>query len=481
MNRYKFFENDLPKVIKFLKSGKSDNIPNWATKFKESLSVKQGTLFFDSKEIVPKEQIEKYLRKKLYSKDAKLPFGRDSAHYHLLKNTVGISRRACMEFLRSQKNLQESKPSLAKPKIRQGIPLKKLQIQTDLIFVRKDDLEAHNPKFGNDETLKKETYIITSVEAASGLCRLDYLTSKTQTNAALEKHIHWFAKKFGVSPSSLQVRSDKGSEYSMPRIKKLCPDYKFVSSATICERKNRQVQSNFYRILKNRQATSIVDALKKTESMCNDTVAKKHKRTPMEIVEDPETTNKHIIDRHNKTRATFKKGDNRGDFEIGDHVRVLAPEKIRRGIGYKTYKGVAFEKSVHKIIKTTKRAKVKKYRLDDKRWLTQDRLMKTNPVDQESQKLIRDRDDVEKKELDEHRKELRRIVKEKEDEAERKKLEVKVDITKPKPKGRRISKKLLAKLNKRKIGKRKSALKNLQKLQKIREEDEAAEKLIEGD
>ena len=47
MNRYKFFEKDLPKVIKFLKSGKSDNIPNWATKFKESLSVKQGTLFFD--------------------------------------------------------------------------------------------------------------------------------------------------------------------------------------------------------------------------------------------------------------------------------------------------------------------------------------------------------------------------------------------------------------------------------------------------
>ena len=202
MNRYHFSESQIPIVIKFLKSGNRVGVPNWATKNRDKLSVKNGLLFFDKiKQIVPNEQVEKFLREKLYSKNATLPFGRDSAHYQLLKETVGISRRACMDFLRGQKNIQESKPSLAKPRQRTGVPLKKLQLQTDLIFVRKTDLERSNPAFGKDETLKLETYIITTVEAASGLVKLSYLTSKDLTNAALEKHIHWFAKKFGVSPS----------------------------------------------------------------------------------------------------------------------------------------------------------------------------------------------------------------------------------------------------------------------------------------
>jgi hypothetical protein len=311
-----------------------------------------------------------------------------------------------MEFIRAQKNIQLSKPSLAAPKRKQGIKLKSLQLQSDLIFVRRGDLIQANKKFGNDESLKKETYIITTVEAASGLTRLTYLTSKDKTNDALEKHIHWFANRFDVKPSSLQLRTDAGTEYSMERLKKTCPDYKFVPSASSCERKNRQVQANFFRLLKNRQARTIRGALKKAETLCNNTIARKHKKTPLELIEE-KTSNKDILDNHNKSRKEFKKGDNRGDFKVGDYVRVQAPDKKRRGIGYKTYKQVGFEKAVHKIIKTTTRAKVKKYRLDDKRWLTQDRLLLAKPTDKESQKLIKDRDEEEEKELAVHRKDLK--------------------------------------------------------------------------
>ena len=279
INRYKFLEKDLPNVKKFLKSGDESGIPGWALKFKADLSVKKGKLMYLDKEIVARERVTDYLRDRIYSKDAALPFGRDSAHYTLLKTTVGISRRNLMEFLRAQKNLAESKPSLAKPKVKSGIKLKKLTLGTDLIFVRRNDLIKSNKKF-HDENLKDETYIITTVENASGLVRLSYLQSKDQTNAALEKHIHWFAKIFNVKASSFAIESDKGSEYSMKRIKKLCPDYKFVPSQATCERKNRQVQANFFRILKNRQATTIKSALQKAEDMCNATFSKKHKRTP---------------------------------------------------------------------------------------------------------------------------------------------------------------------------------------------------------
>ena len=415
MNRFRILEKDIPKVKSFLKNGKTDGVPKWAIRFKNKLSQKNGKIFFEeTKQVVPKEQVDTYLRKRLYSTDATLPFGRDSGHYKLLQESIGITRRTLMEFIRAQKNIQLSKPSLNKPKTKQGIRLKKLELQSDLIFVRKDDLAASHPKYGKDEMLKNETYIITTVEAASNLVKLSYLSSKDQTNGALEKHILWFAKQFGVKPSSFAVRTDAGSEYSMSRIKKLCPDYKFVSSATTCERMNRSVQANFFRILKNRQARTIVSALKKAETMCNNTVSYKHGKTPKELVEDPTISKEIILQQHNKSRKEFKKGDNRGDFTTGDWVRVMAPEKIRRGIGYKTYKLKQYEKSVHKIIKTTTRAKVKKYRLDDKRWMAQDRLLLASPTDKKSQKLIKERDEEEEEELEQHRKNLQKEVAEKE-------------------------------------------------------------------
>ena len=107
--------------------------------------------------------------------------------------------------------------------------------------------------------------------------------------------------------------------------------------------------------------------------------------------------------------------------------------------------------------------------------MTQDRLMKTNPVDRESQKIIKERDDEDEKALEKHRLDLRQQVKEKEEEAERKKLEVK----KAKPgKGRIVTTHLMAKFNRRKLGKRKSALKNLRKLQKMREKDKEIETIL---
>ena len=395
INRYKFLLADIPKVKAFLKDNeKTNGVPHYAKKFKADITIKRGKLYYQDREIVPRENVEDYLRDKLYSKDATIPFGRDSAHYSLLKTTVGISRRVLYDWLMAQKNIVDSKPSLPKPKLRSGIKRKKLTLGTDLIFVRREDLIRSNPKFENDN-LKQETYIITTVENCSGLVQLSYLQSKDQTNAALEKHIHWFAKTFQVKPSDFALESDKGSEYSMSRIKRLIPDYKFVASQGACERKNRQVQANFYRILKNRQATTIKDALKKAQDMANNTVSRKHKKTPTEVVET--STKKKIIENHNKTRATFIAGDKRKPYKVGDWVRVMAPEKVRRGIAYKSYKGVAYEKEVKKIIKVTKRAQPTKYRLSDKKWYTQYRLMKTRKVDKKSQKLIKERDEEEEK------------------------------------------------------------------------------------
>jgi hypothetical protein len=356
--------------------------------------------------IVPREEVDDFLRKKIYSKDATLPFGRDSAHHLLLKETIGISRRVLMEFLRKQKNIQVSKPSLPKAKTRPGKKISKLTLEFDLVFVRRPDLVQANKKFANDG-LKFETYILTTVEVASGLTKLSYLQTKDNTTTEVLKHIKWFANKYGVATSKLACRSDDGSEFVVSRIKAVCPDYKIISSGKSVERKNSQVQANFYRILKNRQARTIKSALQKAEDMCNNTVNRKFKKTANEVVEE-KIDPKVLVKTHNITRAEFKPGDNRGDLNVGDHVRVLAPEKKRTGLKYKTYKEMSYENTVRKIIKTTgPRAKTRKYQLDDKRWKLIDQLMKSAPEDKKSQQLIKDRDDEEKNELEAHRKHLR--------------------------------------------------------------------------
>ena len=141
MNRFKFKEADFPGAIKYIKTGKDEiNAPNWAIKRKADLTVKGKTVFFKGLEIVAEEKINDYLREKIYSKDANIPYGRDSC-FHLLKTTVvGIPRRRVMDFLREQKTLGEQRPAVAKPKVKSGPKLKKLTLETDLVFVKRDDV-----------------------------------------------------------------------------------------------------------------------------------------------------------------------------------------------------------------------------------------------------------------------------------------------------------------------------------------------------
>jgi len=128
-------------------------------------------------EIIPQENVDKYLRKKLFDSSSDLPFSRDAAFHVLKKQVVGIPRRKIMEFQRSQRTLGETRASIAQPKVKGGPKLKKFTVETDLIFIRKGDLEKSNPVFKKKDT-KFETYIVSSVEKSSGLTKLNYVTKK---------------------------------------------------------------------------------------------------------------------------------------------------------------------------------------------------------------------------------------------------------------------------------------------------------------
>ena len=179
INRYKFTKAGIAKAKKFLSTGKGHlNIPTWCEKFKDQLKIKNGKVHFEDREIIPKEDVETYLRKRLYSKgDDAIQSSRDGAHYELLKQTCGITRRKLMDFFKAQKTLGETRDALPEPKSKGGAKIKNYVLETDLVFIKKKDLVASNPRFEKKHD-RDLVYCLTTVEKATGLCKLDLTTSK---------------------------------------------------------------------------------------------------------------------------------------------------------------------------------------------------------------------------------------------------------------------------------------------------------------
>ena len=178
------------------------------------------------------------------------------------------------------------------------------------------------------------------------------------------------------------------------------------------EKKNQTIQRNLFRILKNRQAKTISEAVTKSQNMANNTFNKIQKKTPLEAAD---IGIKAALNNYNKTRKTYVQGDKRGELKIGDHVRILI-KKPKAGIDFKSYKDMTYTKEVYEITSKTKK-KPAKYRVN-KKYYTIDKLLKSAPRDQESEKLIKDRKNEEVQEdIDEREKQA-------EDDEKRKEVQV---------------------------------------------------------
>jgi hypothetical protein len=388
MNRFKFHKKDFKSAIEYIKS-KKGTPPNWAKK--DGLSIKGSKIFYNELEIVAEEDVDDYLRKTIYDKEATTPFGRDSA-FHIIKSKVlGVPRRKIMEFLRKQKSLGETRSALPKPKRKMGPKLGRPTFECDLVFIRKDDLINSNPMFDSSK-VKEETYICSCVEKTTGMCKLDFVKTKEQNivTPIVEKQIKWLCKRLKLDPKRCSLRMDKGGEFSVAKLTELVPDTKTVPTGTSIEKKNQQLQSCFYRLLKNRQASSIKGAVRRSQKLCNQTINKYHKKTPNEMADDPETNMKEVLKKYNKTRQSYIKGDKRKPFTVGQHVRIQIKDP-KADQFYKSYKNKTFTERVFVISKVTKKANPPKYFVNG-RWYLQDLLLKSSPRDKKSEELIKTRD-----------------------------------------------------------------------------------------
>ena len=271
MHRYKFTNEGISQSVAFLK-GKSQDAPAWAKRFKEDLKVKGKKVFYKELEVIPQEGIDDYLRTKMFEKNGKLPFGRDAAFHKLKQTTVGIPRRKLMAFIKAQPLFAHTKAVVPQAKQKGGPKVKTYTLETDLIFIRKNDLVSSNPRF--EKTIKKqETYIVSPVEKTTGLCRLDYVQKKDAklVTPIVKFHIRSICKALKVHPRSVRLQMDQGKEFYVSSLKQLVPDTKNVPVGSSIEKKNQDAQRVFYRVLKTRRSLSGPDALAQTQKLLNET------------------------------------------------------------------------------------------------------------------------------------------------------------------------------------------------------------------
>ena len=387
MNRYKFSLGNLAKAIKFI-GGKSPLAPPFAKKFKDDLTVKKKKLFYEDKEIVAKEKVDDLLRDILYKKDD-TPSGRDSLFHNIKRDYIGISRRAVMEFLRKQKPL-EDRPSVPAAKQKSGPRFKTYVMETDLVFLKRDDLERVNPQFARKD-IPELSYFVSSCERITGLYRCDYVLTKEAAivTPIVISHFESMCEELGVSPKDVVANFDKGLEFNIKQIREVMKSAKHVAMGPSIENKNRNLQKNFFNILKSRKARTIKTAMKKAVLVMNNTMNRIHQKTPLELVERGDT--KENIKEYNAKRPKYIAGRKR-ELKVGDYVRVLI-KKFKESLAYKTYKGQSWSEKLYIVKKKTKKVPHKYYVKST--WMLVDSLLKSAPRDVKTQLMLEQKDDEE--------------------------------------------------------------------------------------
>ena len=207
---------------------------------------------------------------------------------------------------------------------------------------------------------------------------------------------------------------DRGGEFNMEELSKHFKIAKNVNSGVSVENKNSQFQTNFFKIIRQRKALTIDDAMKQSEKLLNNTYNRIHKKTSNELVERADE--KEDLKEYNAKRKSYIAGDKRKPFDVGQYVRILIKDK-KAGIGYKKYKNKTYSEAVYLVKKVTKKAVPRKYYVKGKWWLQSD-LLKSAPRDIKSIQLVKERDEEfknkRKKERQEHDKNRLQQIREEE-------------------------------------------------------------------
>ena len=384
--RYNFSTKNVDKGKRFLK-GINKTEPSYLKGRKGE--IKKGKLYIDGLQVVPTENVEDYIRKKVLG--GRVPMSRDALYYFLSKNAIGVTRAAIDKLLKAQHIIRETdnlQPSTKKKPSRRV--LKKGQIEFDLVEINWIDLGF---KPTDDEVTRDAGYIFTVADSLTGLIYAKFSPTKNQKDITprAKEGFNWMAEKLKTPLSKMHSLSDSGDEFNFKLYNKWGLRTKQVARGPLIEVKNSQLQRALYRIAKMKKTKSINTLVKNAMDVVNRTQSSLTKKAPIEAIDEKQSD---LAEKYNKRRG---KGSGvkvkLKPLKPGEMVRLmLLKDKEKKNYTFhKAYKGKSWSRKRYAVL--SKRGN--RYKIDGpkgKKFYHRDDLKLTTPVDKKTIKILHDRE-----------------------------------------------------------------------------------------
>jgi len=358
------------------------------------------------KRIVPDTEIDAYLRSELLSADSTMPLSRDSAHYWLMKHTIGISRRRAYGFLEQQSALQVSR-NIPNERRKGGKPIStRGDVEIDLIEGQGRDVTKHTGK------MMDGWYWLACVDRLTGFGVVEQVQT---AKGASTKESRWVAVALKDALKRLEhalgtkvhtISADAGSEF-MSHVRKMLVargiKQRTVARGSRVEKYNQDFQRTFYRLLRLKRG-SFSQVEQQAEDITNNLRSKYTKLSPADAVQKTDAELSVLFNAGRQPKKPYAAPEPK----VGDKCRVLLKQRKNmrptltikgQSRMYKSYHGRHFAKGTHVI---TKRMQVNKKLTDSDanlrpvyryyangRWLDRDEILLISGVDAATEAALR--------------------------------------------------------------------------------------------
>ena len=394
MRRFQILNKDKDKVVSLLKKGgkvTNDVLPDvtWAHKAPLKLvRMKHGKihLFAEEagawKQVISVDDRDTFLRDALLNASSDVPLTRDNGYYILQKRTIGVSRRAFMDFIQRQQALQVTR-NVPKKMTHPGRPLESRG------YLEMDLIEAKGKDFTKIIGYTRDFYFFTVIDRLTGWIEVEIMYNKEMKTSvkALEKMLKRMKK--ALKADIKYMRSDAGSEFKSDVIQLLKDQnirQRFVRSGARIEKANQDLQRIFYRLLRLGRGDDIQQLLNQSVAILNNTRSKVTGVPPIEALDLPDEALRKNYNKHRAKLARYTAPE----LQPGDKVRYTLHKVIgkhKRAMGYKAYRGYHWSPVVT-VVKINRKMPPAKFYVDGK-WRYRDELMRVLPEDEETNKQVK--------------------------------------------------------------------------------------------
>jgi hypothetical protein len=306
-------------------------VPTWA----QTKSVRQGKLYLNELEVVPSEDVEQWLRTRIYKNKNIISLSRDSGYTdYIARETLGISRKRWFDWLSSQ-DVHQQFAKRQQPTKLAGRKISNFGfLEMDLVEVKQKDTPSRTT----------DTYIFTLVDKLSSFLVAKRVDTKAVnppnkargTLIVFTELLAEMSKALGVRIK--EVASDAGGEFKaevgkLMKARKI--KHRVVPLGPAIESRNGLVQRHLYKLIALNHKGGLDSLLKKAVALCNQTTSKIHKQRPVDAIKMRASE---ISEKFNKTRQ--RPGKTVGSKIVkGDTVVILTSDAVhKKGAFYKSYR-----------------------------------------------------------------------------------------------------------------------------------------------